>query len=108
MLRDRLANSGDAAVRVCGVTIGALLPRLDEHFSARAFLDPSPLVRTAMADALEGVELPDRETALRLIRDQLQIENHRSALSALYFALGSLVRNSGRQSQLGTDRKDTH
>src|SRR5436189_1615589 len=45
MLRDRLANSGDAAVRVCGVTIGALLPRLDEHFSARAFLDPSPLVR---------------------------------------------------------------
>lgn len=96
MLRDRLANSEDAAVRVGAVTIGALLPRLDEHFAIRMFVDSSPLVRTAVADTLEGAERPDQERALGLIREQLRAETHRSVLAALYAALSALIRAGGR------------
>ena len=97
MLRDRLVSSENATVRIAAVTMGALLPRLDEHFAARTLLDSSPLVRTAMVEALEGVGQRDREKALVLIRDQLGRENHRSPLSTLYSALGSLVRAGGHR-----------
>jgi hypothetical protein len=108
MLRDRLASSTDAGVRVGGVTVGALLPRLDEHFAARMFLDSSPLVRTAVADLLDGASQLDREKALVLIRDQLRTETHRSTLSALYFALGTLVRTGARPTQHLESPDGTH
>lgn len=96
-LRDRLVNSEDAGVRVGGVTVGALLSRLDEQFAKRMFLDLSPVVRTAVADSLEAVSEADRSAALKLIRDQLRVEVHRSPLSALYSVLGILVRVGGRR-----------
>jgi hypothetical protein len=108
MLRDRLVSSEDAAVRVAAVTTGALLPRLDEHFAARTLLDSSPLVRTAMVEALEGVGQRDREKALVLIRDHLGRENHRSPLSALYCALGSLVRAGGHRWRQAAPPDGTH
>lgn len=108
MLRDRMAGSGDAAVRVGSVAVGALLPRLDEDFTRRMLVDASPIVRTAAADTLEAVGQHDREKGLALIRDQLGIETHRSALAALYFALATLVRAGGRRAREWVPSEDAH
>jgi hypothetical protein len=102
MLRDRLAGSDDAAVRAGGVTVGALLARFDEIFAARMLVDPSPQVRIAVAEMLDGATDLDRDKALRLIRDQLGIETHRSVIAALYCTLGTLVRAGGRSVRQAT------
>ena len=91
-LRNRLANSDDATVRAGGVDVGALLPRLDVEFAREMFSDGSAQVRAAVADQLERVEHLDRDRALRLIRDRLDQETHRSTLSACYAALATLIR----------------
>jgi len=94
-LRDRLSKSDDPAVRVCGVSVGALLPRLDETFAAHLMRDESAPVRTAVVETLEGVGKADREKALVLIRDHLAVESHRSVIAALHFALSGLIRAGG-------------
>jgi hypothetical protein len=96
-LRDRLATSDAAPVRTVAVEVTGLLPKLDEPFVARMFRDPSPVVRSATADLLERTEEQDRPQALALIRERLVVEQHRSVISACLYALGSLVRTTGRR-----------
>ena len=91
-LRDRLAASDDASVRAAAVEVGGLLPRLDVEFTRRMFNDGSAPVRAAVAEHLERVEPLDRDLALRLIRDRLDQETHRSVLSSCYAALATLIR----------------
>ncbi|HEY0467627.1 MAG TPA: hypothetical protein VGC79_25680, partial [Polyangiaceae bacterium] len=98
-LRDRLAAADEPTVRAASIDVGALLPRLDVVFAARMLGDISPLVRASVADALEKTEPLDRESALRLIRDHLEHETHRTVLSAVYFSLGNLIRRRPRVRQ---------
>lgn len=91
-LRDRLAGSDDVSVRAASVDVGALLPRLDVTFASRMFRDGSAPVRAAISEHLERVDPLDRDRALRLIRDQLEHETHRSVLSQCYAALATLIR----------------
>jgi len=91
-LRDQLAASDDPTVRGAAVDVGALLPRLDVEFAMKTFGDGSPMVRAVVADSLEKVEQVDRDRALRLIRDHLDHETHRSVLSACYASLSTLIR----------------
>jgi len=79
-------------VRSAAVDVGALLPRLDVSFTETMFGDGSAQVRAAVADSLEKVEQVDRDRALRLLRDRLEHETHRSVLSACYGALATLIR----------------
>jgi len=97
VLRDRLAASEDATVRAASVAVGALLQRLDAAFARRMFSDDSAPVRAAVAEQLERVEPLDRALALRLIRDRLDQETHRSVLSACYGALATLIRRRAGQ-----------
>ena len=92
MLRDRLVGADDPTVRSAAVDVGALLPRLDVSFTETMFGDGSAQVRAAVADSLEKVEQVDRDRALRLLRDRLEHETHRSVLSACYGALATLIR----------------
>lgn len=96
-LRDRLAASEVAAVRAAGVEIGGLLARLDRSFVVRMLADHAPPVRSAVADAMEKVEALDRPLAAAIVREHLLTETHRSVISACHYALGSLVRSSGRR-----------
>lgn len=98
-LRDRLAASDAASVRSIAVDVAGLPPKVDHHFVARMFSDPSPIVRAATADLLERSEAPGRAQALALIRERLAVEQHRSVISACLFALGSLVRTEGRRAR---------
>ncbi len=91
-LRDRLAASDEATVRTGAIDLGALLPRLDTAFAAKMLGDGSPLVRASVADSFEKLDPRDRKSALRLIRDHLGHETHRTVLSACYFTLGNLIR----------------
>ena len=92
MLRERLAGSSDPTVRAAAVDVGAFLPRLDLVFAMRLIGDASPLVRACVADQLEKTVPLDRDQALRLIRNCLEHETHRSVLSACYGALATLIR----------------
>jgi len=98
-LRDRLAGSADASVRATAVEVGGMLPRLDVVFARKVFSDGSASVRAAIADQLERVEPLDRARALRLIRDRLDQETHRSVLSACYAALATLIRRGPAQGE---------
>ncbi len=91
-LRDRFAASEDATVRADAIAIGALLPRLDVVFAAQMLGDGSPLVRASVVDSFDKLDARDRKAALRLIRDQLSHEAHRTVLSACYYSLGTLIR----------------
>ncbi len=93
-LRDRLAVSHEPDVRAGAAEIGALVPRLDEHFAIRLINDPAPPVRTAVADLLEKVDLVDRPRALVIARQRLDVEQHRAVLSALHYCVGSLERQT--------------
>jgi len=93
-LRDRLATSDDANVRATAIDVGALLPRIDVAFCTKMLGDGSPLVRASVVDSFEKLEPRDRKAALRLIRDHLGSESHRSVLSACYHCLGTLIRRS--------------
>jgi hypothetical protein len=96
-LRRRLATSPDAGVRMGAAELGALLPRLDEDFAREMLFDTSPIVRAETARCLEGVAEPDQDAALRLLRERMGQENHRTALSAIFSAVGALVRAAGRR-----------
>lgn len=96
-LRDRLAASNAAPVRSVAVEVAGLLPTLDSPFIVRMFRDSSPVVRSATADLLERTDAQDREQALVLIRAHLGVEQHRSVVSACLYALGTLVRSTGRR-----------
>lgn len=92
MLRDRLAASDEPTVRAASIDIGALLPRLDVVFAARMLNDRSPLVRAGVVDCFEKLDPRDRRPALRLLRDHLEHETHRTVLSACHYSLGTLIR----------------
>ncbi len=96
-LRDRLAGSELVSVRVAAVEVGALLPRLDEHFAMRMLADGAAPVRTAVAELLEKTDAPDKPLALAIVRQQLDVERHRTPLSALHHAMGSMIRSGGRR-----------
>lgn len=96
-LRDRLASSSVAAVRTAAIEVGGLLPRLDLPFTLRMLADRSPVVRAAVADNLEQVDAPDQGSALKVVRDHLVSETHRSVVSACHYALGSLLQARGRR-----------
>jgi hypothetical protein len=99
-LRDRLAASDDASVRATSIDVGALHPRLDALFAEKMLSDRSSLVRAAVADSLEQVEVLDRDVALGLIRGCVDRETHRSVLSPLHASLGTLIRrNRGDRSE---------
>jgi hypothetical protein len=97
VLRDRLAASDDASVRVGAVHVGALLPRLDVDFAQAMFGDICAPVRAAVAEKLEQVNHLDRDQALRLISNRLSQETHRSVLSDCYAALATLIRRRSSQ-----------
>ncbi|MEI9942201.1 MAG: hypothetical protein WDO69_33715 [Pseudomonadota bacterium] len=92
MLRERLAASDEATVRAGAIDIGVLLPRLDAAFAAKMLGDGSPLVRASVADSFEKLDPRDRRSALRLLRDHLGRETHRTVLSTCYHTLGALIR----------------
>ncbi len=95
-LRDRLAGADDPSVRAGAVEIAGLAARLDEAFAIRMLDDSAPPVRAAVADLLEKVDVLDRPLALVIVRRQLDVERHRSVLSALHYCMGSLVRGARR------------
>ena len=96
LLTNRLTGSENPVVREIGVEIG-FVRGFEPPFATRMLTDPSPLVRTAVADALEKTEDPNRDLAIAIIRDHFGIERHRSVISAMHHALGTLVRASGRR-----------
>jgi len=96
LLTDHLTGSENAVVREIGVEIG-FNRGFDQPFATRMLKDPSPIVRTAVADQLEKTEEPNSDLAIASIRDHFGIERHRTVLSAMHHALGTLVRASARR-----------
>lgn len=106
-VRDRLASANVPAVRAVTLDVARLLPVLDGAFAAARFGDPSPLVRAAVAQMLEGLDNEAEVTeAINLIRDQLKIETHRSVIAACLGALGSLVRAGARRSRMSAQTQN--
>jgi hypothetical protein len=95
-LSNRLVASEIPGIREAGVEVG-FLARFDEGFALRMLGDPTPAVRTAVADRLERVEEPDRDSALALIRGHFAVERHRTVIATMHHCVGSLVRESGRR-----------
>jgi hypothetical protein len=95
-LTERLTGSENPVVREIGVEIG-FVRGFDQAFAIRMLKDPSPIVRTVVADQLEKTEAPNRDLAMTIIRDHFGVERHRTVTSAMHHALGSLVRRSGRR-----------
>jgi hypothetical protein len=105
--RDRLAEAHAPAVRSTAVDVARLLPAFDGAFWASCFADRSPVVRTAVAQALELADKNDDVAqAISLIRERLKIEGHRSVIAACLSALGSLIRIGAQGTGRATPHRD--